>query len=433
MLDDHDTIFAVASGSGFAAVSVVRLSGPSSGKMLAALCPIPPQRRASLRRLRHEGETLDQALVLWLPGPGSYTGEDCVELHLHGGPAVRAAVTGALVDLGARPAEPGEFTRRAFLAGRMDLTEAEAVADLIQAETAAQRRQALAQLDGAVAKLFEGWRQQTLRLLAHQEALIEFPTEDLPEGTEAAVAEGIVGLRAALAPHLRGRGDGERLRDGLVVAVIGPPNAGKSTLVNALTGRDVAITSAVPGTTRDVLEARLILRGVPVTLLDTAGLRATDNPVEAEGIRRARVRAAQADLVLNVSDGVNEIAALLELPSAVEVWQIAAKADVRTLVPAGSHAVSAVTGTGLEALRARLEAFAERVGAAASEPSLTRARHRAALRDADAFLAAAQTAELPELRGNDLRAALRCLGRVTGWTDTEAVLDAVFRDFCIGK
>src|ERR1700722_2457510 len=294
---DADTIFAVASGAGHAAIAVMRVSGPECRRVLAALCGrVPPARRGSLRRL---GD-LDQAMGGWLPGPGSYTGEDSAELYLHGGRAVLTGVADALVALGARPAEPGEFTRRAFLNGRMDLTEAEAVHDLIAAETEAQRRQALRQLDGALGELYRGWSDRLLVLLAEQEALIDFPDEDLPPEVEARVRVELGALGAEVAAHLDDDRRGERLREGLVFAITGAPNVGKSSLINALAGRDVAIVSATPGTTRDALETRVVLGGVPVTLVDTAGLRESSDSIEAEGVRRAIARAAEADLAMTV-------------------------------------------------------------------------------------------------------------------------------------
>src|ERR1700733_5200698 len=296
---DADTIFAVASGAGQAAIAVMRVSGPDCRRVLAGLCGrVPPPRRVSFRRLRD----IDQAMVVWLPGPGSYTGEDSAEFFLHGGRAVLAGVADALVALGARPADPGEFTRRAFLNGRMDLTEAEAVHDLIAAETEAQRRQALRQLDGALGTLYGGWADRLRLLLAQQEALIDFPDEDLPPEVEAQVRAELAALRREVAGHLDDGRRGERLREGLVFAVTGRPNVGKSSLVNALAERDVAIVSAIPGTTRDALETRVVLGGVPVTLVDTAGLREAADEIEAEGVHRARARAAAADLVITVEE-----------------------------------------------------------------------------------------------------------------------------------
>jgi tRNA modification GTPase len=434
ILPDGDTIFALASGAGQAAIAVMRISGPTSGGLLDALCGGRPEpRRVTLRRLRDTtGEVLDQALVLWLPGPGSYSGEDSAELHLHAGRAVIAGVADALVGLGARPADPGEFTRRAFLNGRMDLIEAEAVGDLVVAETAEQRRQALRQLDGALGDLYRGWAARLRLLLAEQEALIDFPDEDLPPETEAALLAELAALRQAVGRHLDDGRRGERLREGLVFAVAGPPNVGKSSLVNALAGRDVAIVAASPGTTRDALEIRLDLGGVPVTLVDTAGLRETGDAVEAEGVRRARARAAAADLVVSVCDilaGVGEAGSR----GCVHEVRVANKADLGGCAPAGALAVSAATGAGLDVLRARLASEARALTDAAGPPPLTRARHRAALRDAAERLAGAREAAWPELRAEDLRLALRALGRVTGEVGVEDILDTIFSRFCIGK
>ena len=291
------TSFALASGAGRAAVAVVRLSGPGAGAALAALAGrLPAPRQASLRRLRHAGLVLDQALVLWFPGPAAYTGEDSAELHLHGGPAVVAAVADALVGLGLHPAEPGEFTRRAFLNGKLDLTAAEGIADLIAAETEAQRRQALRQAEGGLAARHAGWAARLTRLLARQEAFIEFEEEDLPADLDAQVTADAAALRDEMAALLAEAPRAERLREGVAVAILGAPNAGKSSLLNALVEREAAIVSARAGTTRDVVEVRLVLAGVPVTLADTAGLRDTADEIEAEGVRRALARAEAADL-----------------------------------------------------------------------------------------------------------------------------------------
>jgi tRNA modification GTPase len=439
----NDSIFAVASGAGRAAVAVVRLSGPpgiaSVLRRLAGTVPAP--RLASLRRLRHPetGETLDRALVLWFPAPRSYTGEDCAELHLHGGPAVVAGVAEALVAAGARPAEPGEFTRRAFVNGKLDLTAAEGIADLIAAETAAQRRQALRQAEGGLAALYDGWTERLTRLLARQEAFIEFETEDLPPDLDAAIGRDAAALRTEIEAHLADGGRGERLREGLAVAILGAPNAGKSSLLNALLGRDAAIVSARAGTTRDVVEARLDLGGVPVTLADTAGLReANEDEIEAEGVRRALLRAEAADLRLLVFAADQppdpETLALLGAPGTLLV---ANKVDLATPPPLIGGAVpipvSARTGDGLQALRDRLVSAAADLATPTTAAPLTRSRHRAALRDAVACLAELGGAALPELRAECLRAALAATGRITGRVGIEAVLDAVFREFCIGK
>jgi tRNA modification GTPase len=422
-----ETIFAVASGAGQAAIVVMRLSGPGSRNMLAALCGrVPAPRRASFRRLCDaEGAELDQGMVVWLPAPGSYTGEDSAELYLHGGRAVMSGVADALVALGARPAEPGEFTRRAFLNGRMDLTAAEAVHDLVVAETAAQRRQALRQLDGALGALYGGWADRLRLLLAQQEALIDFPDEDLPPEVEAQVLRELAALRAEVAAHLNDGRRGERLREGLVFAVTGRPNVGKSSLVNALAERDVAIVSAIPGTTRDALETRVVLGGVPVTLVDTAGLRAAADEIEAEGVRRARARAAAADFVIGVSEPGE--------PLADGDLKVTNKIDLGGTVPAGAMGISARTGGGLDLLRDRLAEAARSLTEGSGPPPLTQARHRAALLEAAERLAGAQTAGLPELRAEDLRLALRALGRITGAVGVDDILDTLFARFCIGK
>jgi tRNA modification GTPase len=439
-----DTIFAIASGAGRAAIAVMRISGPHSATLLRALAGrLPPPRRASLRRLRDAGrEELDQVLVLWLPAPASYTGQDSAELHLHGGRAVIDGVADALVALGARPAEPGEFTRRAFLNGRMDLIEAEAVGDLVEAETSAQRTQALRQLDGALGEIYRDWAERLRVLLAQQEALIDFPDEDLPPETEALAVAGLAALTQRIAAHLDDGRRGERLREGLVFAITGPPNVGKSSLVNALAERDVAIVAETPGTTRDALEARVVLGGVPVTLVDTAGLRETPDAIEAEGVRRARARAAAADLVIVVQQAANGDttsppplegggvgAAIPTTPTLL----LTNKIDLGGSVPPGAIGVSVRTGAGMDSLRARLAAEARALTDTAGPPPLTRARHRAALQEAAASLARATIADLPELRAEDLRLALRALGRITGQVGVEDLLDTIFRHFCIGK
>lgn len=425
------TIFAPASGGGRAALTVLRLSGPAAGSLLEALAGgLPPPRRASLRSLRapDSGETLDRALVLWFPAPASYTGEDCAELHLHAGSAVVEGVAAALVALGARPAEPGEFTRRAFLNGRMDLLQAEAVADLTDAESTAQRRQALAQLEGKLGALYRGWTARLLALLAEAEAAIDFPDEGISAPDNAAA---IARLRAKLATHLADDRRGERIRAGLTVVVAGPPNAGKSSLVNALAGRDVAITAATPGTTRDLLETRIVLGGVPLILVDTAGLRDSTDPVEAEGVRRARSRLAAADLIIAVTDATAPTPFALD--AAAPVLTLANKIDLAPPPPDADLAVSALTGAGLDELRERLARMAERLSRNDGPPPLTRARHRAALTEAEAALAAAASAAAPELCAEELRTALAALGRITGAVGVEAILDQIFSTFCIGK
>ena len=425
-----DTIFALASGSARAAIAVMRLSGPGSGTALAGLCGgrLPDPRYAALRRLRApSGATLDHALVLWLPGPGTYTGEDSAELHLHGGRAVIDGVADALADAGLRPAEPGEFTRRAFLNGRMDLVEAEAVHDLVSAETEAQRVQALRQLEGKLGTLYRDWADRLLGVLASQEALIDFPDEDLPPGVEHRLLETLGSVRTEIAAHLNDAGRGEKLREGLFFAITGAPNVGKSSLINALSERDVAIVSDRPGTTRDALETRVVLGGVPVTLVDTAGLRDTSDSIEAEGVRRALARARDADLAMTV------IEAGSPPPAEPGGLLIANKADLGRPGPDGALRISVLTGLGMGELRARLAVIAQQMTASSGAPPLTRTRHRAALTAAAAHLDAALRADLPELRGEDMRLAMRALGRITGHVGVEDILDTVFSAFCIGK
>jgi tRNA modification GTPase len=431
-----ETIFAVASGAGHTAIAVMRLSGPDSHSIVTALCGrVPAPRKLSLRHLRD----IDQAMVVWLPGPGSYTGEDSAEFYLHGGRSVLAGIADALAELGARPAEPGEFTRRAFLNGRMDLTEAEAVHDLIAAETEAQRRQALRQLDGALGALYRRWADRLQLLLAQQEALIDFPDEDLPPEVEALVQAELAALHQEVFAHLNDNRRGERLREGLVFAITGAPNVGKSSLINVLAERDVAIVSAIPGTTRDALETRVVFGGVPVTLVDTAGLRDTSDEIEAEGVRRALARADAADVVIEVVEaaacGHSPPGPLPQRDREARPARplVANKTDLGGIVPDDAIGISALTREGLDTFRARLANVARSLTESSGPPPLTQARHRAALQDAVARLAGAETADLPELRAEDLRLALRALGRITGTVGVEDILDTLFARFCIGK
>lgn len=436
-----DTIFALASAPGRAGVQVIRISGPDAGAALSRLTgrALPAPRQAALAGLRDPvtGELLDKALVLSFPAPGSFTGEDVVELHLHGGRAVLSAATQALSSLGLRVAEPGEFSRRAFEHGKLDLTEAEAIADLVDAETAAQRRQALRQMEGALGQLYDGWRHRLTRALAHLEADIDFPDEDLPGGLSDAVRPVVVGLVTELSAHLADQGRGERLRDGISIAILGAPNAGKSSLLNAIARRDVAIVSNQAGTTRDVIEVQLDLGGYPVLLADTAGLRDAADQVESEGIRRALDRAAKADLKLLVFDG-GELPdpATLALADGDAIL-VMNKADlpgaVAPLVGRAMLPLSARTGDGLPALLSTLEQAVAARYAPSGAPALTRARHRSALEECRENLHRALQAPLPELAAEDVRLAVRALGRITGRVDVEDLLDVIFRDFCIGK
>jgi tRNA modification GTPase len=440
MAGSGSTIFAVASGAGRAGVAVIRISGPEAGPALERLSgrALPPPRRATLCTIHSAtGEALDRGLCLWFPAPASFTGEDVVELHCHGGRAVLLAVGEALLAVpGVRPAGPGEFTRRAFGNGKMDLTAAEAIADLVEAETELQRRQALRQMDGVLGRLYETWRSGLLEALAQVEAAIDFPDEDLPDGLVVGARGGAAAVAAALRTHLADHRAGQVLRDGCEIVILGEPNVGKSSLFNALVGRDAAIVTALPGTTRDVVEARLDLGGYPVMLADTAGLRDGEDEVEREGIRRARLRAGDADLALLVLDARTWPylpPALEELtgPRTILVWN---KADLVADATAWqSEFVSAVSGRGVDALLQRTIARLQDLFPLGNGPSLTRTRHRAALVDCLAALDRFLAGQEVEMAAEDLRLAIRALGRITGRVDVEDMLDVLFGAFCIGK
>ncbi|MEM7650509.1 MAG: tRNA uridine-5-carboxymethylaminomethyl(34) synthesis GTPase MnmE [Pseudomonadota bacterium] len=445
-MPDRDTIFALASAPGRAGVAVIRVSGPESWDSALRLTGLknPKVRMAKLCSLKHEDEVLDNALLLPFKAPASYTGEDVIEYHLHGGRAVVESVLAALFSQkNHRMAEPGEFTRRAFENGKMDLTEAEAVADLIDAETQAQKIQALSQMDGALSNLYQGWSEALKKTLAHLEADIEFPDEDLPEGIAPEVISAIENTLEEITDHLQDNRRGERLRDGIQVVIIGAPNAGKSSLINALVQRDVAIISDTAGTTRDVLEAHLDLQGYPVILADTAGLRPDQignegqDAIEGEGIRRALERAQNADLTILVLDGESD----MPDPHTLNLIDdraivITNKMDVENaqLHVEASLPVSVKTQEGLKEL---LGAISERIkmlmDSASETPSLTRQRHRSHVEDALTSLHRSQQANLPELMAEDVRLAVRALGKITGRVDVEDLLDVIFKDFCIGK
>jgi tRNA modification GTPase len=446
-----DTIFALSSGRPPAAIAVVRVSGPSARHALEVLIGrVPEPRRAALAKVRdpRTREVIDEALVLWFPAPASETGEDIAELQLHGGRAVIAAVLAALGRIeGLRPAEAGEFTRRAFANGRLDLTEVEGLADLIAAETEAQRRQAFQQLKGVLGDKAETWRRRLIEALALVEAGIDFSGEgDVPDNlareAKAIAAELSGEIRAALADGHRG----ERLREGVVVAIAGPPNAGKSTLLNRLARREAAIVSPYAGTTRDVIEVHLDLGGYPVTLLDTAGVRESADPVEQEGVNRARARAVAADLVLWVVDRSVGGSDLEAAPAGS--WLICNKIDLmntdsyvglfgaRNEQKSGKWVqiqfISASEGTGVDSLLLALTAeVASHIGGEAA--LITRARHRQALEAGSEALARAVQQCEEDLLAEELRLAARALGRLTGRVDVEDILDVIFRDFCIGK
>ena len=434
----HDTIYALSTAPGRAGIAVVRVSGPAAGAALRALAgSVPPPRRARLVRVRDRaGETIDEGLVLYFPAPKSVTGEDVAEFHLHGSRAVLNELFEALSGLGLRPAEPGEFTRRAFLNGKLDLAAAEGLADLVNAETAAQRRQALRQLSGELGRTTEAWREQLLQMQAKLDAAIDFPDEDLPPGLWDDARAKAALLARDIAAFLADGRRGEIVREGVSVAILGPPNAGKSSLMNALARREVAITAATAGTTRDVIEVALDLAGFPVLLADTAGLRESADAVEEEGVRRARARASRADLKVIVIDATRpeEKSALRDLIDADAIL-VANKVDLLPPDAPASEgvALSVKTGAGMDRLLAALGAAVAARFQPAGAAVVTRARHRAALEDCRAALVRFGAAALPELAAEDLRAAAGALGRITGRVDVEDMLDILFREFCIGK
>jgi tRNA modification GTPase len=462
-----DTIFALSSGRPPAAIAVVRVSGPRAADALTALAgKIPQPRQAMLARLRDAAaEAIDDALVLWFPGPNSETGEDTAEFQLHGGRAVIAAVLEALGTIpGLRPAEAGEFTRRAFLNGKLDLTRVEGLADLIGAETEAQRRQALRHLTGLLGDRAERWRAQLIEALALVEAVIDFPDEEVGEGVLAPALALAAQLEREISDALADKGRGERLRDGLVVAIAGPVNVGKSSIMNRLARRPAAIVSPFAGTTRDVIEVHLDLGGYPVTVLDTAGLRESDDPVEQEGVRRARDRAAEADLILWVVDATDPAAPgpppAFAGKDASAAWVVVNKCDLTDgavapnrrpgppnhpplagegRVRAGADRglrVSALTGAGFEGLVADLANYASQSFGRGESSLITRERHRSLLTSCAESLARALVhgrSGHEDLIAEELRLAAWALGRLTGRVDVEDVLDVIFRDFCIGK
>lgn len=447
------TIVALASGRGRAGVAVIRISGPAAGSLLEQMAGVVPAPRVAARaalRDPRSGQVLDDGLILWFPAPASYTGEDVAELHVHGGAAVVSVVLSALcARQGVRIAEPGEFTRRAFLNGKLDLVQAEAVADLVDAETEEQRRQAVGQLEGRLSVVYDSWRVRLRDALAHLEAVIDFPDEELPEDLISSIRQDLGELLGELTAHLEDGRRGERLRDGLYVVIAGAPNVGKSSLLNALARRDAAIVSERAGTTRDVVEVRLDLGGLPVIVADTAGLREGRDEIESEGIRRALARAEMADLrivMVEASPAIkpdSQIRSLLDEDAMVVVNKI----DLHEVAP-GTRVedrqvwpISVTAGTGLDSFLDALEKRVERRMGRDESPVITRERHRSSIEETAAclrrFMAGSENGEMTnarlELVAEDLRLAARTLGRITGKIGVEELLDVVFRDFCIGK
>lgn len=445
------TIFALSSGRPPSAIALVRVSGPQAGLVLTTLAGKQPSPRQASRRLLRDGagQPIDDAVVLWFPGPGTATGEDVAEFHVHGGRAVLAALLAAISLIqNTRAAEPGEFTRRAFENGKLDLTEAEGLDDLIHADTDRQRRQALRQLQGLLGNRARDWRERIIEASALIEAGIDFSDEgDVPAELMAPAVKAIKALHDEIAKILAAQGHSERLRDGLVVAIAGEPNVGKSTLMNQLARREVAIVSPHAGTTRDVIEVQLDLDGYPVTVIDTAGIRETDDPVEQEGVRRARARAEDADLVLWLVEG--ERAADPDTMQSLwtsgeghrsgsSVWIVRNKIDLGGAAPArpaGEFGISASRGDGIPELVDALVKFAADFFGTNEGALVTRARQRDLLgRASDSLRRSLELVEEgEELAAEELRAAAYALGRLLGRVDVEDVLGAIFQKFCIGK
>ncbi len=429
------TIAALATGRPPSAVAIIRISGTLAWGSVTALLagPLPSPRRLSLRQLRdpQSAAVLDSAMVVVFQGPATATGEDLAELHLHGGPAVVSDVLDALIrQPGVRLAEPGEFTRRAFANGRLDLAQVEGLADLVAAETSSQRRQALALAGGALSRLADAWRTRIIAVLAQAEAGLDFAEDEADVAAHIAEAGSLVlnALANDLDALLADASRAARIRDGLVIVVSGAPNVGKSSLVNALAMRDAAIVTAVAGTTRDPVEVPLNLGGIAATLIDTAGLRETSDPVEQEGIRRARARAALADLVLHVVTQDDATP-----PEHENIWLVCNKADLMSGPPPAGRLVSALTGDGVSGLRDAINRWAMDVTRQGEPALLAHARHRTAFAEAAAAVRAAAGTTEDVLRTEDLRRAAHALGRIAGRVDVDDVLDHIFSQFCIGK
>ena len=442
-----DTIFALASAPGKSAVSVIKLSGSRSKEIIKVLTgvPLPSPREVVVRWLMDpkSGEKIDRGIVFWFSGPRSYTGEDVAEFHVHGGYAVSNALLKVLGNMsGARPAEAGEFTRRAFENGKLDLTVAEGIADLVDAETDAQRQQALRQSSGDLSALYNGWHTRLGELRALVEAIIDFSDQELPDDVLGPVPLEVRIIAEEVSAHLQDGGRGERLREGIKVAIIGPPNVGKSSLINVLSGDEVAIVSSDAGTTRDIIEVHLNLDGWPICLADTAGLRTTVSDVEAEGIRRAFDRVKKSEVIIVMFDGElwPDISGQMEDLVDQNAIPILNKADL--LRDTNSKfwvkdqqliRVSCKTGEGLQKVKDALKRFLETGYSPSAPPSLTRARHRYSLERCLEALTEFDLAKGHEMAAEDLRVAADSLGKITGKMDVERLLDKIFKDFCIGK
>lgn len=439
----RDTICALASGPPPSAIAIIRISGPAVAEIGAKLLSfgLPEPRRAALTSIHDAaGQEIDHGIAVYAKGPASYTGEDTLELYVHGGRAVIEHALTALTALpGVRLAEAGEFTRRAFEAGKLDLTKAEGIADLIEAETLGQKQQALRQVSGGLSATYENWRDELTGLIALVEVMVDFPDEgDVSSEASAPLRGKLTALMAEIDTALGDGGIGERIREGFRVAIIGAPNAGKSTLLNRLAGREAAIVTATPGTTRDVIEVRRTLAGQVIWFADTAGVRETADEIEAEGVRRALRAAEEADLVIALTDGAEPSPATPPLPPGVDVIRVINKSDLGPAPTAGAdHVISAKTGAGIADLEQDIAARISSRVASIEAPVITRARHRERLLMGRASLAAALAAldagDGFELVAEDLRMAVRQFAAVIGQVDVEDVLGAVFSKFCIGK
>ena len=442
----NQTIFAPATATGRAGITVIRVSGSRAGEVLMACTqkPLPPPREAQYSGFFEldTGETIDKGLALWFPGPKSFTGEDVVEFHIHGGRATTEAICNVINQIEhCRFADPGEFTRRAFYNEKLDLTEVEGLADLVDAETEAQRKQAFRQFNGDLSALFEKWRSQLIRAMALLEASIDFSEEDIPENLFSRIKHNILCLEKEITQYIDDKRHGERLREGFFIVIAGSPNVGKSSLLNALAQRDVAIVSEVAGTTRDVVEVRMDIGGVPVTIADTAGLRDVLDEIEAEGVRRARKRAKEADLRLLMFDATqlkpdkptmemidqNAIVVFNKIDLLKENSSMAVETTPNPIL------ISALKGQNIKGVLEIVSEKIQKMSSKAGLPPITRARHRYALQDCIRGFKRAYDAKEPELIAEDIRIAAGCLGRITGKVDVEDLLDVIFNEFCIGK